>query len=103
MLFDKIKSKGVKEITLDMVVSQKLDIDASDIDGEKVMMNLEKGEYFMFNPVASSIWDIVEKPTKVSAVIDALLDEYEVEATTCEKTVLSFLNDLNEKDLIVIS
>lgn len=32
---------------LETVVERNHEIDASDLDGEKVMMDLEKGQYFM--------------------------------------------------------
>ena len=34
-------------IDLDTIINKNLEIDDTDLDGEKVMMNLDKGEYFM--------------------------------------------------------
>ena len=42
-------------INLDSIVSYRQDIDTTDIDGDKVMMDLEKGQYFALNSVASRI------------------------------------------------
>lgn len=99
----KVEDNKIKETNLDMIVLQNKEIDASDIDGEKVMMNLEKGEYFMFNPVASAIWDIIEQPIKVSGIIETLLKEYDVEPNVCEESVLGFLNELKDRNLINIT
>ena len=33
-------------LNLDSIVSYREDIDTTDIDGDKVMMDLEKGQYF---------------------------------------------------------
>ena len=86
-MFNKSNIKIVKNITIETLVSQNQDIDASDLDGEKVMMNLDKGEYFMMNEIGSRIWDIIENPVKVDEVVVTLLNEYEVDRGTCETTV----------------
>ena len=38
-------------LNLDSIVSYREDIDTTDIDGDKVMMDLEKGQYFALNSV----------------------------------------------------
>ena len=57
-------------INLDTVINKNLDIDDTDLDGEKVMMNLDKGEYFMMNEVGSRIWEIIEKSISVKEIIE---------------------------------
>ena len=42
------------------------------------------------------LWELVEKPVKVSDLIDSLLDLFDVDRETCEKDVLKFLNELNK-------
>lgn len=37
-------------------VCQSREIDSTDLNGEKVMMNLDKGKYFALNLVGSRIW-----------------------------------------------
>ena len=102
-MFNKSNIKIVKNITIETLVSQNQDIDASDLDGEKVMMNLDKGEYFMMNEIGSRIWDIIENPVKVDEVVVTLLSEYEVDRETCENTVLEFLGRLNNAELITVN
>ena len=90
-------------INLDTVINKNLEIDDTDLDGEKVMMNLDKGEYFMMNEVGSRIWDIIIEPINVKGIIEALLSEYEVDEETCTDTVIEFLGRLNNAELISIS
>lgn len=97
-----INSKKGK-IQLENAILRNPEIDATDLDGEVVMMNMEKGQYFMMNEVGSRIWEIIEEPIKVSELIDALLSEFEVEREECENTVMEFLDDLNHGDLIKVS
>ena len=95
--------KLVKEIELETKVSKNLDIDDTDLDGEKVMMNLDKGEYFMMNEVWSRIWEIISEPINVKEIINTLRNEYEVDEETCKDTVIEFLGRLDNADLISIN
>jgi hypothetical protein len=90
-------------IGLDTIINKNLEIDDTDLDGEKVMMNLDKGEYFMMNEVGSRIWEIINEPMNVKGIVDALRSEYEVDEETCKDTVIEFLGRLNNANLISIS
>ena len=90
-------------INLNTIINKNLEIDDTDLDGEKVMMNLDKGEYFMMNEVGSRIWQIISEPINVRRIIDTLRSEYEVDEETCKDTVVEFLGRLNNADLISIS
>ena len=90
-------------INLDTVINKNLEIDDTDLDGEKVMMNLDKGEYFMMNEVGSRIWEIISEPINVKEIISTLRNEYEVDEETCRDTVIEFLGRLDNADLISIN
>ena len=97
------KVKRDLRINLDTIINKNLEVDDTDLDGEKVMMNLEKGEYFMMNEVGSRIWEIISKPINVKDIIETLRSEYEVDEETCKCTVIDFLTGLNHAKLISIS
>lgn len=82
------------------IVVQNKDIDVSDLNGEKVMMNIDKGEYFSLNSLGSRIWEIIDKPKKINEVINTLLEEYEVSEEECRENVMNFLGVLKHVDLI---
>ena len=67
-------------LNLDSIVSYREDIDTTDIDGDKVMMDLEKGQYFALNSVGSRIWEEIQSPVKISEVVNTKneLDRYAV-------------------------
>lgn len=90
-------------INLETVINKNLEIDDTDLDGEKVMMNLDKGEYFMMNEVGSRIWEIISEPINVKEIISTLRNEYEVDEETCKDTVIEFLGILDNADLISIN
>lgn len=93
----------VNKIGLNSIVAQKPELDAVDMDGEKVMMNLDKGKYFGMNSVGSRIWDLISKPQSVINLISILLIEYDIDIKTCEDNVLTFLEKMYKEDLIYIS
>lgn len=90
-------------INLETVINKNLEIDDTDLDGEKVMMNLDKGEYFMMNEVGSRIWEIISEPINIKDIINTLRNEYEVDEETCKDTVIEFLGRLDNADLISIN
>ncbi|NYC31726.1 PqqD family peptide modification chaperone [Clostridium saccharobutylicum] len=50
-------------------VCQSKQIDTTDLNGDKVMMNLDKGKYFALNSVGSRIWEIIEQEIYVKDLI----------------------------------
>lgn len=98
---DKKKGEDIIIESENIIVKNK-EIDDSDIDGDKVMMNLDKGEYFMMNQVGSRIWDIIVEPRSVKEIIITLLEEYDVEESACKAAVIEFLEGLNNAELISI-
>lgn len=82
------------------VVSRKKGIDDTNIDDEKVMMDMDKGEYYVLNEVASKIWDMIDKPLSIKDIVDVLLEEYDVDRKVCNESVIQFLVRLNNVGLI---
>lgn len=83
-------------------VCQSKEIDATDLDGEKVMMNLDLGKYFSLNPVGSRIWDLMDNEISIEEIIKTLLNEYNVDEKVCEKSVLEYLDKLKNANLIKV-
>jgi len=50
---------------------------------ELVMMDPDQGKYFSLNPLATRIWDLLEKPMTVDEMCEILTDEYDVETKRC--------------------
>ena len=73
----------------------------SHIDDEVVMMSIEAGEYYGLNPVASRIWELLEKPHTFGRLIDLLMLEFDIDKSTCQKDVTNFLNQLVDKGLVI--
>jgi hypothetical protein len=89
-------------ITTDSIVVASPDQVSSDLAGEIVMLNLASGTYYGLDEVGARIWNLVQQPTPVGAVRDAILDEYDVEPERCERDLLALLADLDKAGLIEV-
>lgn len=91
-----------KEINLNTVIIRNQEIDATDLNGDKVMMNLDKGKYYALSEVGGRIWDIIDEPVQIRKVIDVLMKEYDIDELNCKKEVISFLERMQDAELIKI-
>jgi len=91
------------KLTEQTIIRRNNDILASDIDGEKVMMSIQQGEYFGLGKTGSFIWDHIEQPISIKKLVELITEKYEVNKEQCLQDILPFLNDLAEKKLIVCS
>jgi len=89
------------KITLNTSIQRNPDILASDLDGEKVMMSIQKGEYYGLGKTGTFIWDKIEEPILIKDLIALITEKYNVLEENCFKDILPFLTDLIEKELII--
>ena len=73
----------------------------STVDGELVVLNVNTLEYFRFNDVAKSVWNLLASgPMSEEQVCDALLEEYDVELGECKASVAAFVDKALDGDFI---
>ncbi len=68
---------------------------------ELVMMDIHKGKYFSLDPVATHIWDLLEKSLTVDELCVLLMEEYEVEEEQCRKDVVEHLGEMVKLGLVL--
>ena len=76
---------------------------AGNMDGEVVMMSIQRGNYYGLGEVGSHIWEKLQTPVTVSTLCNSLINEYEIDQSTCETEVARFLQQLLDEDLVKIS
>lgn len=74
----------------------------AEIDGELIGLEAERGTCFGFNATATRIWALLETPRRLSALRDALVEEYEVEPRTCERELRALLAELEADGLVAL-
>ncbi len=78
----------------DTVLARSDEVLEADIDNEKVMMSVERGEYYGLDAIGSEIWALFEKPRSVAEVCAEMGSRYDVSADVCERDVVAFVGDL---------
>jgi hypothetical protein len=89
-------------ITTDTTVQRAGDFVTATVDDALVMMSLEKGAYYGLDDIGSQIWEMLDEPTRVDALCDALMARYDVSRAQCEEDVLAFLQDLLDEGMVSI-
>lgn len=91
----------MNEFTQTALFVRSNDLLASDMDGDVVMMSIERGEYFGLNVVGARIWQALSKAVTVSEIATAICAEFEVAQDQCERDVQEFLKDCIAKSIVV--
>jgi hypothetical protein len=89
-------------LSLESVLLQQEGNIASDMDGEKVMLNVKNGKYYNLGEVGGEIWSALESPVPVSFVVDTIKENFEVPVEVAQQDVLSFLQHLLDEGLAII-
>jgi hypothetical protein len=89
-------------ISPDSVVVVSQDQVSSDLAGESVILNLKDGTYYGLNELGSVIWEFIQEPKTVADICESILQEYEVDADTCNSSVQALLSDLVNAQLVEI-
>ncbi len=75
---------------------------SSDTSGSAVILSLKDGMYYELKEVAARVWSLIQQPRSIQAVLDILLEEYEVETVRCEADLIALAEDLSKRGLINI-
>ena len=74
-----------------------------DLHGEGVLLNLKTGVYFGLDPVGARIWQLLEKPTILSRILESLLTEYDVAREPCAQDLLVLVAEMEQQELVALS
>lgn len=71
-------------------------LDVTELDGEKVMIDFDSGKYFMIKGAGNDIWDMMKDDISVDEIVEGLLKIYDVDEPTCRTSVVAFVNQMQE-------
>ena len=89
--------------TFDTLIIRSPDLITTDMDGDTVMMSIERGTYFGIGGVGPRVWDLLAQPLNVNQLTDSICAEYKVDPETCRADVFQFVNALLERGLVSFS
>ena len=91
------------EINLNSTITRNEELLSGEIDDETVLMNLESGSYHVINKTGQRIWELLEKPMTFAEICSILSEEYDVSSDTCQGEVLSFIIELQTRNIVQVS
>jgi len=75
------------------------DLIATEMDGDIVMMSLEKGSYFGLDGVGGAIWELMASPVTLDEIVGNLVARFEIEEEVCRADAQAFVEDLVDNGL----
>lgn len=70
------------------------------IGAEHVLLALDTERYHSLNSVGSFVWQLLQQPISPAEISREVHRHYEVDLTTAQRDVLTFLQALAEQDLV---
>jgi hypothetical protein len=74
---------------------------AAHLEGEAVLLHMETKDYFRLNDTAAWVWKGLERGLDRPALIESLLERYEVTPEQAERELDTLLGELERRSLIV--
>ncbi|MGQ0801881.1 MAG: PqqD family protein [Pseudomarimonas sp.] len=90
------------KLDLDSVVQASGDHLRAELDDATVLLHLGSGEYFSLGGVAGHVWQVLQEPITVAALIDQLLLQYAVDETRCRTETMSMLERLQAEGFLSV-
>ena len=83
-----------------IILDKKLDI--ADLAGDKVMVDFDTGKYYLLKGAANDIWDHIQTDITLGALVDKLLEAYDIDRAGCLASTTTFLQDLADNGFILL-
>ena len=72
---------------------------AAEVDGEVLVMNIDRETFFALDEIGGKIWRLLEAPISFGHLIQSLSLDYEADPSTIASEVAAFLDRLMESDI----
>jgi hypothetical protein len=73
---------------------------STDAGEESVILNLKNEVYYGLEGVGARVWHMVKKPRRIAELRDAILEEFDVDPTRCERDLMELLERLLAEGMI---
>ena len=90
-------------IGLSDTIARNPDAFSRTIQDMQIVLHSRTSELHSFNPVAGRVWELIDGTRTAGEIVDAIVDQYDVERETARVDVLELLERLADKQLIVVT
>jgi hypothetical protein len=73
---------------------------ASRVGDELAILDLDRSVYYGLDAVGARVWELLQTPTALSAVLSAVVEEFEVDREVASVDLLALVDELVDKDLV---
>ena len=71
------------------------------IDGETVILNLDKGDYYSLVGIGADIWGFMENDTDIVSIIEKISNNYQGDREDIEVAINNFVSELMHEGIVV--
>jgi len=82
-----------------MIINKK--IITREIQGETVLLNQENGDYFSLNGIGTRVYNCICKGMETEEIVNFLLNKYDTSHDTLKNDIVSLINKMKEKNILV--
>jgi hypothetical protein len=82
------------------IISRSPSVITAEVDGEVVMMSIERGQYFGLDDIGSDIWKRLDPPCAFADLVDRLAADYDADRASIAADVRALLETMAERDVV---
>jgi predicted transcriptional regulator len=71
------------------------------IDGETVIVSLDKGTYYSLDQVGADIWSLIEQQLAAGQIVDAIANRFTGDREAIETSIKTLIAQLRAEELII--
>jgi len=87
-------------LSLETVVCTRSNQVSSRVGDEMVILDLDSSLYYALDPVGARIFELLQGPTRLDAVLETMLAEFEIDADTARTDLLALVDALVAQKLV---
>lgn len=88
-------------IEADTRIRRKQNLLDAEVEGEIVALDIEGGDCYGFNQVASEIWDLLKDDTSINEICRSMMQDFDVSEDQCRSGVEALIRRLESDGLVV--
>ena len=78
------------------------DVMFTTVDGEVLVLDVEQGQCFGMNAVASEVWVLLEHPRTLDEICGKLIEQFEIESNQCREEIGTLLEQFRGDGLVEV-
>jgi hypothetical protein len=91
------------ELNFHTLISRADNVLAASVDGEIVLMSIERGSYYGLENTARCIWDLLESPKRLEDLCALIKQKYRDKDGIIDRDVMRFVAEMANEAIVVLT